>query len=265
MAKPAIVVQRPVVGDAAHDREARAAVGAVDERVAVAAVGRVEQLGQALLAGRRCRARPARRGSPAAALGAIAKPRSPVGASSSSADASTAASGGASAARRARKPLDGAASPSTSSSTPRSSLQHEARQPELARQPVHVRPEADALHRALDRARARRRAASVTRAPPAPAARGTRWPAPPGCAGCARERVTTTWSASPSAAIAAAVVADHGDRAQRRAGAPRRARRCTLSRVAARRQREQHVARAPVRDHLAREDRAPARCRSRAR
>ena len=45
--------QRPVVGDAAHDREPRAAVGAVDERVAVAPVGRVEQLAQAVVACRR--------------------------------------------------------------------------------------------------------------------------------------------------------------------------------------------------------------------
>ncbi len=43
----------PVVGHAAHDREARAAVGAVHERVAVAPVGRVEQLPQAVLAGGR--------------------------------------------------------------------------------------------------------------------------------------------------------------------------------------------------------------------
>ena len=43
---------RPVVGDAADDREAGPAVRAVDERVAVAAVGRVEQLGEAGVAGR---------------------------------------------------------------------------------------------------------------------------------------------------------------------------------------------------------------------
>ena len=48
--------QRPVVGDAADDREPRAAVRAVDERVAVAAVGGVEQLAQAVVAGRACRA-----------------------------------------------------------------------------------------------------------------------------------------------------------------------------------------------------------------
>jgi hypothetical protein len=44
--------QRPVVGDAADDREARPAVGAVDERIAVAAIGGVPQLGQAVGAGR---------------------------------------------------------------------------------------------------------------------------------------------------------------------------------------------------------------------
>ena len=41
-----------VVRDAGHHGEARAAVGAVDERVAVPAVGRVGQLGQAVGAGR---------------------------------------------------------------------------------------------------------------------------------------------------------------------------------------------------------------------
>ena len=53
IAKPAIVVSGRSYGHAAHDREARAAVRAVDERVAVAAVGGVEQLAQARLAGRR--------------------------------------------------------------------------------------------------------------------------------------------------------------------------------------------------------------------
>ena len=41
----------PVVGQAADNREARAAVGAVDEGVAVAAVGRVEELADAIVAG----------------------------------------------------------------------------------------------------------------------------------------------------------------------------------------------------------------------
>jgi len=44
--------QRPVIRDATHDREARPAVRAVDERIAEAAVGRVEQLAQAVGAGR---------------------------------------------------------------------------------------------------------------------------------------------------------------------------------------------------------------------
>ncbi len=44
-----------VVGDARHDREARAAVGAVRERVAVTAVGGIEQLGQTVVAGRHVR------------------------------------------------------------------------------------------------------------------------------------------------------------------------------------------------------------------
>ena len=46
---------RTVVGDRAHDREPWAAVGAVDERVAVATIRGVEKLGEALLAGRHIR------------------------------------------------------------------------------------------------------------------------------------------------------------------------------------------------------------------
>ena len=42
---------RPVVGDGADDREPGPALRAVDERVAMAAVGRVEQLPQAVVAG----------------------------------------------------------------------------------------------------------------------------------------------------------------------------------------------------------------------
>ena len=72
--------QRPVVGDAAHDREPRPAVRAVDERVAVAAVGGVEELGAGSRRRWRCRPRPARRGSPPCGLARIAKPRAPDGA-----------------------------------------------------------------------------------------------------------------------------------------------------------------------------------------
>ena len=42
---------RAVVGNAARDGEARAAVGAVEEGIAVAAVARIEQLAQAVRAG----------------------------------------------------------------------------------------------------------------------------------------------------------------------------------------------------------------------
>ena len=56
---------RAVVRDRADDREARAALGAVDERVAVAAVGRVEQLAQAVVAGGDVR-RDQRRAAPSA-------------------------------------------------------------------------------------------------------------------------------------------------------------------------------------------------------
>ena len=58
----------PVVGDAQHDREARPAVRAVREGVAVAAVGRVEDLGQAGVA-RRAVGGHERRGRPGAPAG----------------------------------------------------------------------------------------------------------------------------------------------------------------------------------------------------
>ena len=61
---------RAVVRDAGDDREARAAVGAVGERVAVAPVGGVAQLGQAALAGRGVRGhRRVRRPAAGAAAG----------------------------------------------------------------------------------------------------------------------------------------------------------------------------------------------------
>jgi hypothetical protein len=46
---------RPVVGDARDDGEPRPAIRAVDERVAVAPIRRVEQLGEAVTAGGRVR------------------------------------------------------------------------------------------------------------------------------------------------------------------------------------------------------------------
>ena len=69
---------RPVVGHAAHDREAGAAIRAVDERVAEAAVGRVPQLGEAVVAGRGVRRDRARPRSPRETLSTMRKSRSPV-------------------------------------------------------------------------------------------------------------------------------------------------------------------------------------------
>ena len=143
--------QRPVVGDAAHDREARAAVRAVDERVAVAAVGGVEELGEAVVAGRgvggdqrvrRAAARRSRRSRSRArrAAGDVAR-----------ADALDRASGGASLGRRGEEALDGVgAAPSASISTPRASLRTKPGRPQLGRQAVDEGPEPDALHDALD-------------------------------------------------------------------------------------------------------------------
>ena len=51
----AMVVRAAVVRDAADDREPGTAIGAVDERIAVAAVGGIEQLGQAVGTGGRVR------------------------------------------------------------------------------------------------------------------------------------------------------------------------------------------------------------------
>ena len=65
--KPAMVVDRPVVGHRPHDGEAGTAMGAVGERVAIAAVGRVEELTQAIGTGGqvgRDRGRAAATGSP---------------------------------------------------------------------------------------------------------------------------------------------------------------------------------------------------------
>ena len=159
--------QRPVVGDAAHDREARPAVRAVDERVAVAAVGRVEELAPgsprtSRLSGDTS-ASAARRG---AALATIAKPRAAERRDvARRATRSTRASGGASAAQRAR----GTRSTRVGRAL---DLEHDAalvvaaRSPPSASslgQPVDERAEADALDRRPRRARATRRRATASR------------------------------------------------------------------------------------------------------
>ena len=70
--------QRPVVRDAADDREARPAVRAVDERVAVAAVGRVARARPGTRRTWRCRARRARRARRGGRSRRSRKPRSPA-------------------------------------------------------------------------------------------------------------------------------------------------------------------------------------------
>ena len=170
IAKPAMVVQRPVVGHAADDREARPAVGAVDERVAVAAVGRVDAARAGSRRRSRCRARRAPRGAPPASLLARSRSRgSPVGRRrrSDGRRRSTRASGGASAAqpreervdrRRLALDLDHDAARRRCSTYPA--------RPSSRGQAVHERPEADALHDALDAHRDR--VAAAARPPRSP-------------------------------------------------------------------------------------------------
>ena len=167
------------------------AVGAVDERVAVAPVGRVAQLGQAVRAGRGVGG-DRRVGGPAAgarlsriAKAALARRRRPA----PRVDRSTDASGGASRAQRARGTRRSPApAPSTSSSTPWLVVEHAADSASSASQPVHEGAEADALDRAgHPHADAQSSPGAGERAhrDAARAARGRRSPAPPGSAGCA--------------------------------------------------------------------------------
>ena len=140
---------RPVVGDGAHDREARPALRAVRERVAVAAVGRVEQLAQAVVAGghvgRHERGRADRharvdREMPSRRRARAARRRR----------SSTRASAGASARSAAAKASSAAGSPSASISTPSPSFRTKPASPCRAREPVDERAEADALDDAAD-------------------------------------------------------------------------------------------------------------------
>ena len=121
-AKPAIVVSGRSYGHAAHDREARPAVGAV-RRTGSGGGGRRGRTARAGSPRRwRRRGTRARRARRPCSLSTIAKPVSPVGARSSGVTRSTSASGGASDSRRARNCSTATAGPSTSSSTPRWSL-----------------------------------------------------------------------------------------------------------------------------------------------
>ena len=167
--KPAIVVVDPVVGHAGDDREPRPAVRAVDERVAVAAVGRVAQLAQAVGAGRGVRRD--ERGAPGRARrsAAIVKAASPPAGSRAAVDARSPrpAPAGARAARRRNASTARRRGPRPRSRTPRSSLPTNPASPSSAGQPVHERPEPDALHDPGDPDRARPGAATRSRRPSA--------------------------------------------------------------------------------------------------
>ena len=150
--KPAIVVSGRSYGTPRTIVKRGPQFGAVDERVAVAAVGGVEQLAQARRAGRGVGRDLARRARPAArccrrsrspARRAAARPRC-------STPSITAASGGASAGSRASSASIAAGVALDLDHRAALVVAHEPVEPQLARQPVHVRPEADALDDALD-------------------------------------------------------------------------------------------------------------------
>ena len=140
----------------------------------------------------------AARGSPPAGLSRIEKPRSPSSSSRSAVTRSTVASGGASAGSRARKRSTVSLGRLDLDDHAARVVQHVPGHPQLVRQPVHVGPEAHALDGALDRAPGR-----GSRPLPHPTSSRSTWYAL-ACAswmrGMCSERVTTTWSASPSAA-----------------------------------------------------------------
>ena len=141
--------ERPVVGDPADDREARPAVGAVDERVAVAPVGGVVKLAQAVLAGRPVGRDRRVRLAAARALGdaeaGLAPRREPF--PQHPLDHGQRWSVGT---EPGQEPVDGAGLALDLDEHPAHVVQHVARQAELGGQTVDVGPEADALHRALD-------------------------------------------------------------------------------------------------------------------
>ena len=200
--------QRPVVGDAAHDREARAAVGAVDERVAVAAVGGVEQLAQAVVAGR----------------GVGRDERARLAAVRAGEDAEAALARGRDLARPhrldrrerrrllgepAQEAVDRAVAALDLDEHAALVVEHEAREVELGREPVHERAEADPLHRPL---------APGRRTPPhRPTSSQSTWYALAWASwirGMCSERVTIDVVGEPVRRHPPAAVADAGDRHQ---------------------------------------------------
>ena len=188
--------QRPVVGDAAHDREARAAVRAVDERVAVAPVAGVEAARPGSPSQVAASAVTSATGAPA---GRARRSRSRVAAAGRDVDARGRPRRGPAAARRSRRRGEEALDRVGAGPRPRS--RRRARRCGRSR-----RARSSAARRWTNgrnptpcttpstRTRARRspcRGRGPDQRPvhhprPARAARATRWPAPPGCAGCAR-------------------------------------------------------------------------------
>ena len=194
--------ERPVIGDSAHDREAGAAVGAVDERIAVAPVRGVPQLAPAVGAHRGVGRD---RGVGCLAVRALAdrEPRLP----------------------RCRELLEGhvlddrqrrglRAEPAKEDPHRRivpfhlgqdavGVVEHEASQPELAGHSVDVGAKSDALHGAAD---AHSGPAPVPdgRLQAHPTSSRSAWYALAWASwmrGMCSERVTTTWSARPSCAM----------------------------------------------------------------
>ena len=191
--------ERPVVWNVPHDREARAAVGAVDERVAVAAVGGVEELQQALVAGRAVGGHARVRLAGATALPDLEPVR--AGRLHGQGEHSLHLRQRRRLRREApdegveRRPL-----PLHLDQHPALVVQDEPGQPELTRQAVDVGPEAHALHHPLHAgahatARAHLPARSISSLSTCHALACASW-----IRGMCSERVTTTWSASRSEA-----------------------------------------------------------------
>jgi hypothetical protein len=134
---------RPVVRDGAHDREPRAALGAVDERVAVTAVGRVEELAQALVAGRDVG------GDQGAAAGGGARLDRELGLAAGGArfrsDRLDAGERRGVAAQRGREGVERGRLPFRLDDDARAVVQHEAAEPVRAGEPVDEGTEAHSL------------------------------------------------------------------------------------------------------------------------
>ena len=140
--------ERSVVGDTADDREPRAAVGAVDEGIAKPAIAGVEELPQASLAGRRIgrdrcvsdvavRALADREAAGARRLELLGR------------DALDRRERWRVGSETIEEPGDVGVGPLDLQENAVGVVEHEAAEPELAGQPVDVRPKADALDRAV--------------------------------------------------------------------------------------------------------------------